>query len=116
VDPITSDLPTIGDPIRCYSVLTDNNLIRYESLPGNGWDNLRNKDAGVVVNFNYSKCKTTNDGRYIIPDTIYTVPIKYSRVETYAELFDHWMNYTSTTSSSINVCAGLTLSHFGISG
>jgi L-fucose isomerase-like protein len=37
-------------------------------------------------------------------------------VETYAELFDHWKNYTSTTSSSINVGAGLTLAHLGISG
>jgi hypothetical protein len=113
--PTIEDIPA-DDPTRCYSVLKDKNLIRYESLPGNGWDNLRNKDAGVVVNFNYSKCKTTNDGRYIIPDTIYTVPIKSSRVETYAELFDHWKNYTSTTSSSINVGAGLTLAHLGISG
>lgn len=113
--PKTIDIPS-GDPKRCYVVLNDKNLIRYESLPGNGWDNLKNKDAGIVVNFNYSKCRTTDDGRYIIPDTVYTVPIKSSKVETYAELFDHWSNYTSTTSSSINIGAGLTLAHFGISG
>lgn len=111
----TDSIPA-GDPRRCYSILNDKNLIRYESLPGNGWDNLMNKDAGIVVNFNFSKCKTTDDGRYIVPDTIYTIPIKSSRVETYAELFDHWTNYTSTTSRSINVGAGLTLAHFGISG
>lgn len=117
--PVVNPMPEsiqAGDPKRCSYLLNDKRIIRYETLPGNGWDNLRNKDAGVVVNFNYTRCKTTDDGRYIIPDTVYTIPLKSSTVETFAELFDHWLNYTSTTSNSINIAAGLTLTHFGISG
>ena len=106
----------IGDIKHCLSDAMFQKIQRYEVLPGMGWDNLQNKDSGMVIRFNYSQCKTTDDGRYLIPDEIVTVPIKSSQLETYAELFEHWSNYTSTTSSSINVEAGLNLKHFGISG
>jgi hypothetical protein len=46
--PTIEDIPA-DDPKRCYSVLKDKNIIRYESLPGNGWDNLRNKDEWVFL-------------------------------------------------------------------
>lgn len=104
----------MGDPRRCFSV--GRREFRLEVLPGGGWDNLRNKDAGNVMKLNYSKCRTTEDGRYLIPDDVYTIPKKSSNVDTYAELFMHWNNYTSTLSNTINVNAGLNIHNIGISG
>ena len=66
----------VGDPRRC---LTGNkNLLRLEVLPGGGWDNLRNVDAGIVMKLNYSQCLTTDDGRYLVPDGIHATPKKSS--------------------------------------
>lgn len=112
--PPTESFP-IGDPRRCTVGKNDTRL-RFEVLPGGGWDNLRNKDMGMVMSQNYSRCRTTDDGKFLIPDGLYTIPIKSSNVETYAELIMHWDNYTSTLSRSINVHAGLNLKHVGISG
>uniref|UniRef100_A0A8W8K0K8 MACPF domain-containing protein n=1 Tax=Magallana gigas TaxID=29159 RepID=A0A8W8K0K8_MAGGI len=92
------------------------NVARFEVLPGLGWDNLQNKEAGMLVQYNYSECRTTDDGRYLIPDGVFTVPLKSSQLEVFGELFQHWNNFTSTTSSSVNVEAGLHLGSFGISG
>lgn len=83
----------VGDPRRCM-IGNGDPKYRFEVLPGGGWDNLRNKEMGMVVNFNYSKCKTTEDGRYLLPDGVYTIPLKTSKVETFAELITHWTNYT----------------------
>ncbi|KAJ8301570.1 hypothetical protein KUTeg_020557 [Tegillarca granosa] len=105
-----------GSARYCFQLNKNKNLIRYEVLPGGGWDNLRNKEAGQVVSYNFSHCRTTDDGRYLIPDNTYTIPLKSSLLETFAELFDHWQNYKATTSTSINVEAGLHLTHFGIDG
>lgn len=104
-----------GDPRRCYSP-RNKGLLRLEVIPGGGWDNLRNKDGAMVMKLNYSKCLTTDDGRYLVPDGVYTLPRKSSKVDTYAELFTHWNNYTATLFSSINIHAGLSLGKFGASG
>ena len=111
--PQPEDYP-VGDPRRCYT--PGRRDLRLEVIPGGGWDNLRNKDAGMVMKLNYSKCLTTDDGRYLIPDGVVTIPKKSSNVDTYAELFMHWNNYTSTLSNSINVHAGLNVHDIGISG
>ena len=111
--PQPTDYP-MGDPRRCYKAGTGE--LRLEVIPGGGWDNLRNKDTGMVMKLNYSQCLTTDDGRYLIPDGVVTIPKKSSNVDTYAELFMHWNNYTSTLSNSINAHAGLNLKHIGISG
>ncbi|KAH3857755.1 macrophage-expressed gene 1 protein-like [Dreissena polymorpha] len=104
-----------GDPRHC---LRGNKEPRYrfEVLPGGGWDNLRNKDMGMIVKLNFSQCRTTEDGRFLLPDGVYTVPMKASNVETNANLYEHWSNFSSTLSRSVNVDAGLKFSHFGISG
>ena len=109
------NLFTLGDARRCLTP-SDSSLLRLEVLPGGGWDNLRNKDAGMVMKLNYSKCLTTDDGRYLVPDEVYTIPRKNSQIDTYAELFRHWGNYSSTTSKSINAHAGLNYKGVGISG
>lgn len=112
-----SDWP-VGDPRRCQeqSRLSKFDMKRFEVLPGIGWDNLRNLEAGQVVIYNYTQCKVTDDGNFLIPDNVFTVPIKASRVERFAELIDHWHNTSSVTSDTINIESGLSLSHFSISG
>ena len=80
----------------------DGSLNRLEVLPGGGWDNLRNVDMGRITYSNYSHCKTTEDGRYILPDNSFVVPLKESRVSAYASIYDHWTNFSSTTSTTIN--------------
>lgn len=67
---------------------------QFQVLPGDGWDNLRNKATVPLVRFNYSRCRTTSDGRYLVPDTVYTVPVKSSEIDFAAELIEHWDNYT----------------------
>ena len=78
-------------------------LYRMEVLPGAGFDNIRNLDMGQVHAYNYSSCKISNDGQYLLADSVFLIPVQESRVEVFAEFFDHWDNYTSMTASSINV-------------
>ncbi|XP_036115725.1 macrophage-expressed gene 1 protein-like [Molossus molossus] len=73
-----------------------------EVLPGGGWDNLRNVDMGRVMDLTYTKCRTTEDGQYIIPDEIFTIPQKQSNLEMNSEILESWVNYQSSTSFSIN--------------
>ncbi|KAK3594370.1 hypothetical protein CHS0354_032879 [Potamilus streckersoni] len=108
------DLPP-GDPRLCVRAI-DGQVLRFETLPGGGWDNLVNKERGRVLNVNYTQCKLSDDGLYLIPDGVTIVPVKSSEVETFAELFVHWNDYTSTLSRSINVDAGLQKTHVNISG
>lgn len=93
---------TRGDPRACYHREGQSNLV-FEVLPGLGWDNLVNENRGVVISFNYSKCKTTDDGRYLIPDGIMTIPIKTSQMNVFSEVYEHWSQFHSDTSDSINV-------------
>ncbi|XP_062598316.1 macrophage-expressed gene 1 protein-like [Saccostrea cucullata] len=92
------------------------NVARFDVLPGVGWDNLQNRVSGMLVHHNFVKCRTTDDGKYLIPDSVFTVPIKSSQLEIFGEMFQHWNNYTATTSTTINVQAGLQLEKFGING
>ncbi|XP_050398055.1 macrophage-expressed gene 1 protein [Patella vulgata] len=109
-----SSFPT-GDYRNCLSQLGKNVDI-FEVLPIHGWDNLRNLETGVVIFANYSKCMLTDDGKYLIPDDVYLIPLKMSKVHEFAELITHWTNYSSVTSKSINVDGGLNIFSFGISG
>ncbi|XP_022094946.1 macrophage-expressed gene 1 protein-like [Acanthaster planci] len=105
-----------GDPRRCLLLPEDQRILTFEGLPGGGWDNLRNREAGLVAAINYTQCRFTEDRQFLIPDGTYIIPVKSSKVDTFAELFTHWSNYTSTLSRSINAHAGLNIGHFGISG
>ncbi|XP_077177157.1 macrophage-expressed gene 1 protein [Paroedura picta] len=73
-----------------------------EVIPGGGWDNLRNLDMGRVINLNYSLCRTTEDGAYVIPNEVFTIARKQSYLEFNSEIIDSWMDYQSATSASIN--------------
>ncbi|XP_062378179.1 macrophage-expressed gene 1 protein-like [Sardina pilchardus] len=76
-------------------------LLALEVLPGGGWDNLRNKDMGRVMNFSYSQCQTTEDGVYLIPDEVFVIPQKTTAVERSSDVFEHWLNHTSSTSQTV---------------
>ncbi|XP_061179323.1 macrophage-expressed gene 1 protein-like [Saccostrea echinata] len=93
---------SVGDPQAC-NIGNGNENFMFEVLPGFGWDNLVNENRGVVVNFNYSKCKTTEDRKYLIPDGVVTIPIKKSQLNIFSKVYDHWSQYESDTAFSINV-------------
>ena len=68
---------TLGD-VKWCAFRMGQTVERFEVLPGMGWDNLQNKDSGLWVRYNYSECRTTADRRYLLPDSVVTVPIKSS--------------------------------------
>ena len=91
----------VGDPRNCLPDLRDRGL-RIDVLPGRGWDNLRNVDQSSVLAFNYSQCRTTYDGQYLLPNGMTAIPKLQSKVDTYARVFGHALNYTSNTAISVN--------------
>ena len=81
-------------------------LYQMEVLPGVGFDNLRNLDMGQVHAYNFSNCQVSKDGKFLLPDSTFLLPVQESTVNVYAEYFDHWDNYTSMTSNSMNLDVG----------
>ena len=57
---------------------------------------------GQVHFYNYSTCKVTKDGKFLIPDNIFVVPLQEEHYKFYADFYEHWDNYTSLTSSKVN--------------
>ncbi|XP_068004548.1 macrophage-expressed gene 1 protein [Melanerpes formicivorus] len=95
-----SQEPSSAGFLACKKAL---DLPGLEVLPGGGWDNLRNLDMGRVFSLSYSLCRTTEDGAYIIPDEIFTIPRKQSNLEINSEIIESWKDYQSLTSASINL-------------
>ncbi|XP_055882083.1 macrophage-expressed gene 1 protein-like [Biomphalaria glabrata] len=116
-DTFKSDWP-VGDPRRCQDKSRHSHLDvqRFEVLPGVGWDNLRNAIAGQVISYNFTQCKVTDDGNFLIPDNLFTVPLKTSRVETFAELIETWHNSSSLTANTVNIETGMSLGFVSVSG
>ena len=104
-----------GNPRDCRGP-ENKDLLTFEVLPGLGWDNLANEEKGLVVNLNYSQCKTTEDGNYLIPDSMFVLPIKSSRTSIFSKICDHWSNYETDTSGSINARGSFKGYGFKISG
>lgn len=102
-----------GDPRNCF---LPKGVYRFEVIPGSGWDNLRNQHMGVVFGRNYSECKTSEDGKFLIPDNMVLYPVKKGKLDTFADLYDHWNNYSSLTARSINREASASFVKFSISG
>ena len=73
-----------------------------DALPGTGYDVLRDINMAPVLNYNYSSCQISKDGKHLLPDYFYLSPVKWSVIEEFAEYFDHWEQYTSLTSLSIS--------------
>ena len=94
----------LGDVRNCGGVQTgrDSAITHAEVLPGLGFDNLRNLDLGQVLAYNYSTCQVSGDGSYLVPDGVRLVPVQESKVDTFAEYFSTFHEYTSHTAASIN--------------
>ena len=52
----------------------DKRLRLMDVLPGAGFDNLRNIELGHVYYYNYSTCKVSTDGKYLLPDDVHLIP------------------------------------------
>ena len=78
-----------------------------EVLPGFGYDSLQSIPKGQVLNYNYSQCQISKDGKYLLPDNVYLIPLRKSHFVTSAEYFDHWDNYTTAISFSLSFGAGV---------
>ena len=103
---------SLGDIRNCPTHQLQNPSIplnRMDALPGLGFDNLRNIDTGIVYDRSYSECTISSDGTYLLPDGVYLVPMLQSQVDQFANVYDHFNDYESQTSSSINA-------HFSYSG
>ena len=96
----------VGDIRNCPTeqiVSPGSPLLRMDAMPGLGFDNLRNIELGQVYSRNYTSCQISNDGRYLLPDNINLIPVLKSEIDTSAEVFQHYSEYTSSSSYSINV-------------
>ena len=99
-----------GDVRNCPSASpldSSRPLYQMEVLPGIGHDDLRSIDMGQILNYNHSQCQISKDGKYLLPDGVFLIPIQQSSVDTSAEYFDHWDNYTSTISFSLSASVGI---------
>ena len=101
----SEDSYPVGDVRNCLQG-SDGSRYQMEVLPGVGFDNLRNLDMGRVLQLSYSNCQVSKDGKYLLPDNFYLIPVQESKVNVFAEYIDHWDQYTSMTSISINVGVG----------
>uniref|UniRef100_T1IZM4 MACPF domain-containing protein n=1 Tax=Strigamia maritima TaxID=126957 RepID=T1IZM4_STRMM len=81
-----------------YQTTCPKNMQKLNALPGHGWDSIRNKNMKNVLEFTYNKCRTTEDGKYLIPDNI--IAINESGQHITSEFIGHYMNYSSVTSES----------------
>jgi len=93
-----------GDVRNCLVGTPDFN--RMVVLPGIGFDNLRDLDMGQIYAYTFSKCSVSNDGKYLLPDSMMLLPSPECKVDVFAEYVQHWDEYTSMTSASIAM-------HFG---
>ncbi|XP_074650903.1 macrophage-expressed gene 1 protein-like [Tubulanus polymorphus] len=97
------------DPQHCPQLQKD----IMDVLPGAGFDNLRNVEMGMVLKHRYDDCRITLDRRYIIPDDVTVTPEKRSSVDITSQIYDHWTNFTSTDSRTINADAHASFGWFG---
>ncbi|WAR06747.1 MPEG1-like protein [Mya arenaria] len=114
--PDLNDETLKGHPSLCKKRLGILNLKLLEPLPGQGWDNLQNEERNMVVKHEYLYCKTTADERFLIPDGFNVYPIKSTHIRSDSEVFEHWDNFTSSDSKTINANAGLNVPIIKISG
>ena len=99
-----------GDQRNCPTTspqVTTQPLYAMDVLPGLGYDALRSIDMGQVLDYNYSLCRVSKDGKYLLPDYVHLSPVRANSVQVYADYFDHWDQYTSLTSKTISAYASV---------
>uniref|UniRef100_A0A1I8FZI5 NPH3 domain-containing protein n=1 Tax=Macrostomum lignano TaxID=282301 RepID=A0A1I8FZI5_9PLAT len=105
--------------LLCPWMVGKDSVKGFPILPGNGWDNLRNREMGPVADVSLSAdCSLSVDGFYALPAQVLAYPIKESHVSLISKVIEHSSNYTSSTSRSINAGGGGSFldGHFGIDG
>uniref|UniRef100_A0A1I8HRE6 Macrophage-expressed gene 1 protein n=1 Tax=Macrostomum lignano TaxID=282301 RepID=A0A1I8HRE6_9PLAT len=102
---------------RCLWLLNSGaSITRFSSMPGGGWDNLRNKDMGLVADLSFTDCTLSDDGMYVLPKNVILYPRKESNVEVMSQVMEHFNNFTSSVSASVNIGANGILGAIGIGG
>ncbi|PAA90269.1 hypothetical protein BOX15_Mlig000615g1 [Macrostomum lignano] len=102
---------------RCLWLLNSGaSITRFSSMPGGGWDNLRNKDMGLVADLSFTDCTLSDDGMYVLPKNVILYPRKESNVEVMSQVMEHFNNFTSSVSASVNIDANGILGAIGIGG
>uniref|UniRef100_T1IXM8 MACPF domain-containing protein n=1 Tax=Strigamia maritima TaxID=126957 RepID=T1IXM8_STRMM len=69
-------------------------------LPGFGWDALKDKDTEQLLQVTYDQCKTTFDGKLLIPDNADALALQSQEIEVKSYIFEHWSTYNPPTSAS----------------
>ena len=52
--------------------------------------------------YNYSTCRESYDGKFLVPDSVSMFPLKEVENKLHAEIFERWLDYKSITSSNVN--------------
>ncbi|CAH8874147.1 unnamed protein product [Trichobilharzia szidati] len=109
------DQNTPNSPNKGCSLLPNQ---RYLSvLPGIGWDNLVNRERGPVIDVEqYTNCRTSADGNFLIPDDVIVQPLKNSEVKLTSEVYESISQCRSLTAYSINSALEGGYSFFRING
>ncbi|RUS80138.1 hypothetical protein EGW08_012095 [Elysia chlorotica] len=109
-----SEIYPLGDPRRCLGNANKGVKI-LDVLPGSGWDNLQNTEAGMVLGHNYSKCRTTEDQQFIIPDFSTVITLKTYLWVRNEDVIDSSTNGVSITALGVNMDSHMD-GEFDISG
>ncbi|PAA83720.1 hypothetical protein BOX15_Mlig024937g2 [Macrostomum lignano] len=91
-------------------------ITRFSVLPGGGWDNLRNRHMGLVADLSFSDCVLSDDGTFVTPSHVILYPKRESQVSLMSHVIEHYENYTSSTSFSVNLGGNGIFHGIGIDG
>lgn len=105
-----------GSAQYCLQNVGESNIRVLETLPGYGFDNLRNLDMAEVFDFSYTACKVTGDSQYLVPDNVFVIPQHSTSLAKFSEIIYDSSSYKSLTSSHINSGTTLNFGLFSISG
>ncbi|PAV73710.1 hypothetical protein WR25_04636 [Diploscapter pachys] len=72
---------------------------------GFGWDSLQNIPTYPVLELNFSQCKTTEDGEYLIPNGVRTTKIESRRIRQVEDHHDNFRSVLQARQNSITVGA-----------
>uniref|UniRef100_A0A914YTA0 Macrophage-expressed gene 1 protein n=1 Tax=Panagrolaimus superbus TaxID=310955 RepID=A0A914YTA0_9BILA len=87
-----------------------------DGMTGVGWDNLMNIVTEPVISSNFSKCQITPDGRFLIPDSVFAIPIQQSQIDQSAQFYDQFNDYWHKTTDEMNINAKAGYGVFSIGG
>uniref|UniRef100_T1IS11 MACPF domain-containing protein n=1 Tax=Strigamia maritima TaxID=126957 RepID=T1IS11_STRMM len=103
-----SALPLPAFPHFLYAKLVPcPDVPKLKILPGIGWDALKDKDTKQLLQVTYDQCKTTFDGKLLIPDNADAFALKSQEIEVKSSIFEHWSTYIPPTSASFKIATNV---------